>query len=273
MAAGAWRIGALDAPRHRRWLAQDAARCGVRAVQLYGDGGGGGCRLLASRVSNNRTRRHTGHWGPMNGDGGGRSMHGDGAGSRLSLESRTTGGGGARGWNLEVASGVRVLTGLWRVGVGQNFGGVLAPSSTPLVCTTGWGNAWRGGRAWRRIGVERVEERQGGHDRVLEQLCKETAVHGTETDTGTLKRQNRAHDNSTSDATRSRVEQEAASHAQHWRRRRHGERPQLPRAYPPAPTTPPPRPRLRCRGLRHLGLYLPAPRLDLASRSTATQDI
>lgn len=122
MAAGAWRIGALDAPRHRRWLAQDAARCGVRAVQLYGDGGGGGCRLLASRVSNNRTRRHTGHWGPMNGDGGGRSMHGDGAGSRLSLESRTTGGGGARGWNLEVASGVRVLTRLWRVGVGQNFG-------------------------------------------------------------------------------------------------------------------------------------------------------
>uniref|UniRef100_A0A0E0J008 Uncharacterized protein n=1 Tax=Oryza nivara TaxID=4536 RepID=A0A0E0J008_ORYNI len=74
MAAGAWRIGALDAPRHRRWLAQDAARCGVRAVQLYGDGGGGGCRLLASRidawrrrrvsplsrVSNNRRRRRTG---------------------------------------------------------------------------------------------------------------------------------------------------------------------------------------------------------------------
>uniref|UniRef100_A0A0E0BH25 Uncharacterized protein n=1 Tax=Oryza glumipatula TaxID=40148 RepID=A0A0E0BH25_9ORYZ len=35
MAAGAWRIGALDAPRHRRWLAQDAARCGVRAVSSY----------------------------------------------------------------------------------------------------------------------------------------------------------------------------------------------------------------------------------------------
>lgn len=105
---GGWRRTRLDAASA---LSSYMATAAAAAVAL-----------LASRVSNNRTRRHTGHWGPMNGDGGGRSMHGDGAGSRLSLESRTTGGGGARGWNLEVASGVRVLTGLWRVGVGQNFG-------------------------------------------------------------------------------------------------------------------------------------------------------
>jgi hypothetical protein len=52
--------------RKRTREGDDAAPCGVRAIQMYGDGGG------SSRLSTLEQQDKAAHWGSMNGDGGGR---------------------------------------------------------------------------------------------------------------------------------------------------------------------------------------------------------